>query len=244
MKVTPNCKRLFLWSGPRNVSTTLMYSFAQREDTAVFDEPLYGAYLSHSQTRDDHPGFEQIIDSMPNSYDSVIAEMCNTNQKPVAFFKNMAHHLLDCKLDFLKEGINIILTRDPIEMLPSFDKVISDPKIEDVGYKAHSELVDSLKSMNADYVVLDATFLLKNPVGVLKQLCEACGISFDSGMLSWDAGPRPEDGVWAKYWYRNVHLSRGYQPYKEKSDAFPDHLRPLLKECVGYYQKLQEVALR
>ena len=114
MKVTPNCKRLFLWSGPRNVSTTLMYSFAQREDTAVFDEPLYGAYLSHSQTRDDHPGFEQIIDSMPNSYDSVIAEMRTTNQKPVAFFKNMAHHLLDCELDFLKEGINIILIRDPI----------------------------------------------------------------------------------------------------------------------------------
>ena len=244
MKVAPDCKRLFLWSGPRNISTTLMYSFAQRADTAVFDEPLYGAYLSHLQTRDDHPGFRQIIDSMPNSYDSVIADMLNANEKPVAFFKNMAHHLLDCELDFLKEGVNIILTRDPRQMLPSFDKVISNPKIEDVGYQAHSELVDSLKLMNADYVVLDATSLLINPIGVLRQLCEACGISFDSGMLSWDAGPRPEDGVWAKYWYRNVHLSMGYQPYTEKSDAFPDHLQPLLKECVGYYQKLQEVALR
>ena len=244
MKVTPNCKRLFLWSGPRNVSTTLMYSFAQREDTAVFDEPLYGAYLSHSQTRDDHPGFRQIIDSMPNSYDSVIAEMLNANEKPVAFFKNMAHHLLDCKLDFLKEGVNIILTRDPRQMLPSFDKVISNPKIEDVGYKAHFELLESLESMKAAYIILDASLLLKNPEGVLKQLCAACGISFDYRMLSWDAGPRPEDGIWAKYWYDNVHRSKGYQPYKEKSDAFPDHLRPLLKECLGYYQKLQEVALR
>ena len=37
--------RINLWSGPRNVSTALMYSFAQRSDTAVVDEPLYGHYL-------------------------------------------------------------------------------------------------------------------------------------------------------------------------------------------------------
>ena len=33
--------RLNVWSGPRNVSTALMYSFAQRSDTRVVDEPLY-----------------------------------------------------------------------------------------------------------------------------------------------------------------------------------------------------------
>ena len=37
--------RICLWSGPRNVSTALMYSFAQRPDTRVVDEPLYGHYL-------------------------------------------------------------------------------------------------------------------------------------------------------------------------------------------------------
>ena len=86
--------------------------------------------------------------------------------------------------------------------------------------------------------------MFKNPEGVFIQLCEICGISFDSRMLSGEKGPKTEDGVWAKYWYQNVHLSRGYQPYKEKSDAFPDHLRPLLKECVGYYQLLRQRALR
>ena len=244
MKVNPNGKRLFLWSGPRNISTTLMYSFAQRMDTTVFDEPLYGAYLSSSKTREDHPGFDEIIDSMPTSYDSVIAEMLGKMDRSVAFYKNMAHHLLDCDLDFLKEGVNIILTRDPREMLPSFDKVISNPKIEDVGYKAHVELIASLESMNAAYVILDATFLLKNPEGVLKQLCEICGISFDSRMLSWDKGPKTEDGIWAKYWYQNVHHSRGYQPYKKKRIPFPNHLVPLLKECEGYYQVLRQRALR
>lgn len=40
-----NIKRICLWSGPRNVSTALMY-LAQRADTVVYDEPLYAHYLS------------------------------------------------------------------------------------------------------------------------------------------------------------------------------------------------------
>ena len=48
-----NPKRICLWSGPRNVSTALMYAFAQRPDTAVVDEPLYAHYLRVSGA--DHP---------------------------------------------------------------------------------------------------------------------------------------------------------------------------------------------
>ena len=45
-------KRICLWSGPRNISTALMYSFAQRDDTAVYDEPLYAHYLSKTSARE------------------------------------------------------------------------------------------------------------------------------------------------------------------------------------------------
>ena len=38
--------RIALWSGPRNVSTALMYSFRQRPDTTVIDEPLYSLQSS------------------------------------------------------------------------------------------------------------------------------------------------------------------------------------------------------
>lgn len=34
------------WSGPRCCSTSLMYSFAQRDDCTVLDEPLYASYLA------------------------------------------------------------------------------------------------------------------------------------------------------------------------------------------------------
>ena len=45
MQATRSTLRIQLWSGPRNVSTALMYSFAQRPDTRVVDEPLYAHYL-------------------------------------------------------------------------------------------------------------------------------------------------------------------------------------------------------
>ncbi|NCM98147.1 MAG: HAD family hydrolase, partial [Rhodobacterales bacterium] len=37
--------RIAMWSGPRNLSTALMYAFAARGDCAVWDEPFYAAYL-------------------------------------------------------------------------------------------------------------------------------------------------------------------------------------------------------
>ena len=52
-------RRLCLWSGPRNVSTALLYSFAQRADTRAVDEPLYAHYLRVSGA--DHPGRDAVL---------------------------------------------------------------------------------------------------------------------------------------------------------------------------------------
>lgn len=41
---------LTVWSGPRCCSTALMYSFGQRSDMIVYDEPLYAAYLMQTGT--------------------------------------------------------------------------------------------------------------------------------------------------------------------------------------------------
>ena len=243
MKVNRDCKRLFLWSGPRNISTTLMYSFAQRTDTVVYDEPLYGAYLKGNSVADYHPDAGLIMESMDCDYQSIIGMMLGSHKKPVAFFKNMAHHLIDVDRSFMDCGFHIILTRNPKEMLPSFDKVISNPTIKDVGYKAHIDLVAHLERNELAYAIIDATLLLKSPEHVLKQLCELIGISFDQGMMSWPIGPCSQDGVWAKHWYKKVHASTGYRPYNEKVIAFPKHLLPLLQECEPYYHELLIKAL-
>lgn len=236
-------KRISLWSGPRNISTALMYSFAQRTDTQVFDEPLYGFYLSHSNADEYHPGAEDIIHTMENDGDKVMQMLSNISESPVYFFKNMTHHLLDLDRNYLQNFINVILTRDPIEMLPSYSKVVKQPSMQDVGYQLHIDLIRDLRAMNLPVIVIDSKSILLNPEEQLRKLCEAIDIPFQSEMLRWEKGARPEDGIWAKYWYDNIHNSTSFKPYTPKTTAFPEHLKPLLKECEVCYRELLKLAL-
>ena len=139
--------RICLWSGPRNVSTALMYSFAQRPDTVVYDEPLYGHYLHSTQASTYHPGAQEVLQEMELDGNKVIESMMGSHSKPVVFFKNMTHHLLDVDRSFMTEVHNVLLTRNPVEMLPSFAKEIPNPTMLDVGYEAHIELIRHLNSL-------------------------------------------------------------------------------------------------
>jgi hypothetical protein len=58
--------------------------------------------------------------------------------------------------------------------------------------------------------VVDADNILADPEGVLRRLCAAIGLDWDSAMLSWPPGPRPEDGAWAPHWYDAVWRSTGF----------------------------------
>lgn len=237
-------KRITLWSGPRNISTTLMYSLAQRSDTKVYDEPLYGYYLKNNPSaKAYHPGAEEIINTMETSGERAVDMMLTEASKPVLFFKNMTHHLPGLDYGFLKNMVNIILTRHPEEMLLSYAKVIANPQLHDVGYKLHVEVLRYLQSHNIPVIVLDAKKVLLNPEEQMQKLCAFIGIPFEEAMLHWPAGARPEDGCWAKYWYANVHNSTGFLPYQPKTERFPEQLRPLLEECMPFYNELKRLAL-
>jgi hypothetical protein len=236
-------RRICLWSGPRNVSTALMYSFAQRDDTRVIDEPLYAHYLRVSGA--EHPGRDEVLAAMdadgPRVVRDIILGPCHW---PVLFMKQMAHHLVDLDWDFLRFTANVLLIRDPREMLPSLARNLPRPTLADTGLAVQVELLDRLREWGQTPPVLDARELLLDPPGVVRELCERLGLAFDERMLSWPAGPRPEDGVWAKHWYDALHRSTGFQPYREKTEPFPPHLLPLLEACRPYYDRLYASAIR
>src|SRR5688572_23679367 len=238
-------KRICLWSGPRNISTALMYSFAQRNDSVVFDEPLYAHYLSKTPARAYHPGADEVIETMENDGQKVVDELILGDfEKPVIFFKHMTHHLYNLDLGFLDQTVNVLLTRDPFDMLPSYAVNVETPTLQDVGYKQHIELLEYLQSRGQNPPVLDSKQILLNPKKVLNELCERIGIDFQDSMLSWEAGARLEDGSWAKYWYKSVHESTGFGQYVQKSQPFPDSLKPLLAECKPYYEQLSALAIK
>lgn len=234
---------LCLWSGPRNVSTALMYSFAQRSDTRVIDEPLYGHYLR--VTGVEHPGRDEVLANMDLDGDQIMLDLLRSPaDRPVLFLKQMAHHLVDIDHAFLEKTINLLLIRDPAEMLPSLTIQLPNAGLRDTGLALQCELLDEFHRLGQTPPVLDSRELLMDPEAVLAAACKAIGIGPDPTMLQWEAGKRPEDGIWAPHWYHNVHRSTGFQPYKIKTDPFPDHLRPLLEECRPYYEKLYEHAIR
>lgn len=233
-----------LLSGPRNVSTALMYSFAQRPDTAVVDEPLYGHYLRH--TRAPQPHCEELIEILETDGAKIVRDIILSPPpgKPVYFIKNMAHHLMNLDDSFLEKVTNVFLIRDPVQMLPSLIHQIDSPTPRDAAYVSQANTFQRLKAAGQSPVVIDSRELLLDPEGVLRELCLRTGIPFFPGMLAWEAGPRPEDGAWARWWYRNVHASTGFQPFKEKSEPFPERLRPLLEECLPHYETLRAEAVR
>lgn len=239
-----SCTRICLWAGPRNISTALMYSFAQRTDTKVIDEPLYAHYLSKTEAKKYHPSSQEVINSMENDGEKVIASILEPQEKPILFIKHMTHHLYELDLSFLLQVRNVLLTRDPVDMLPSYAKEVSSPQMQDVGYAQHLELIQTLEAMGQEFTVLDSRNVLNDPQGVLEQLCKQIGIPFQKAMLNWEAGPRPEDGVWAKHWYESVHKSTSFLPYRPKTAPFPEALVPLLKECQPIYKKLSDLALQ
>ncbi len=233
-----------LWSGPRNVSTALMYSFAQNDGVAVIDEPLYGHYLR--VTGVDHPGSAAVIAAMNCNGNAVMRELLQRQAKHPEqrlFMKHMAHHLVDLDLWFLRETCSIFLIRDPHDMLPSLSIQLPEPRLADTGLRRQWELFSELVDAGQEPAVLDSRELLLSPPEVLRQLCEHIDVPFTPAMLSWEAGPRPEDGVWAPHWYHAVHRSTGFAPYRPKTE-FPDRLRPLLDECQPWYDRLFEHAIR
>ncbi|HSH02181.1 MAG TPA: sulfotransferase family protein [Anaerolineae bacterium] len=237
--------RICLWSGPRNISTALMYAFAQRADTLVFDEPLYAHYLVNTPAREYHPAAEEVIATMENDGQKVVDNLIlGPHPRPILFFKHMTHHLVNLDYAFMKNTINIILTRDPRDMLPSYAIQIETPQLHDTGYPQHIELLNYLQDLGQDVPILDAKKTLLNPERVLTKLCDQIGIPFTPAMLSWPAGPRPEDGIWAPHWYHAVHQSTGFQPYQPKTKPFPDKLKPLLSACQPYYEQLTQHAIQ
>ena len=235
-------RRIAMWSGPRNISTALMRSWAQRADTVVVDEPFYAFYLN--QTGRDHPGAADIIASGETDWPALVAQL--TGPLPVGkgvsvfYQKQMTHHLLpEIERDWLRAVTNCFLIRDPGQVMASYIKRNGTPTPEDLGFVQQAEIFDWVRrNVGGTPPVIDARDVLQDPERILRLLCQALGLEFEPAMLFWPAGPRATDGVWAKDWYGEVEKSTSFQPYVEKVEPVPDPLREVHARCRECYDRL------
>lgn len=223
MTVAP-IKRLAMWSGPRNISTALMRSFENRPDCSVVDEPFYACYLH--KTGLDHPGREDVLASQSIDALSVIRSL-NQPRAPgisLQYEKHMAHHFLPgMPSDWFQSRHHCILLRDPKAVIASYIKTRPKVTLEDIGILQLQGLFKKITDERGEApLVVDSDDLLRNPAGMLQAICNHIGIEFLPAMLSWPAGQRDSDGVWAPWWYERVEASTGFEvrsPFDGELDA-------------------------
>ena len=234
--------RINLVSGPRNISTALMYSFAQRADTVVLDEPYYAFYLHKSGV--DHPGKDEVLKSQPVDELEVNKQIFGDSSKDVLFIKNMAHHLEMMDQGFVDRVTNVFLIRNPSQILASYSQVIEAPTLRDIGVEYQFSLFDRLRKAGKTPVVMDSALIVQDPESILKKLCTRIGIPFFKEMLHWSPGPKEYDGIWAKYWYANVHKSTGFDVQPTSNRPLASHLNELNERAQLYYKQLLSFSLQ
>lgn len=235
--------RINCWSGPRNISTALMYSFRERADTTVIDEPFYAHYLRVSGR--EHPGYQEVLNSQDQYSEQVIRNVIKGHyETPVVFFKQMCHHLVEIDLSFLDSCSNILLIREPSLVIRSHAKNVPDLKVSDIGLDIQNFLLNKILESGETPVVVDSANLLMQPEAILKELCQHLEIAFDDSMLSWEPGAKPEDGVWAKHWYENTHESSGFSNKEPNRDSLPEKFLPVLEEATVLYDNLKKYACK
>jgi sulfotransferase family protein len=237
--------RVAMWSGPRNISTAMMRSFENRPDTVVVDEPLYAAYLV--RTGIDHPAREAVIASQPNDLAVAIAGLGAPLPagRRVHYAKHMAHHVSrDMDLRWTLGFRNVLLIRDPIEVVASYVRAREACEPDDIGLPQQGWLLELWDERGADVPILDAREFLDAPEAHLRWLCDWLGIPFTDRMLSWPAGPRPSDGVWAPHWYAAVWASTGFEPWHPRDTALSDHDAAVAAACRPTYEALHARRVR
>ena len=232
-----------MWSGPRNISTAMMYSFGNRADCTAWDEPFYGFALK--QRGHDHPLRDEIIAANECDWHELVDQCTTPAAKPIFYQKHMTHHMLpDFDRSFVNKLSNAFLIRSPEKVLASYKQKWSDASLENIGFVQQAEIFDQVANhLGHAPPVIDADQFLSAPEAKLQKLCTALNIKFDTAMLHWPKGPKPFDGVWAPHWYNAVWQSTGFEKPMLRDEKIDSTLQKIADTARPYYAKLRAFAL-
>ncbi|MCW1934622.1 HAD family hydrolase [Pararhodobacter zhoushanensis] len=235
--------RIAMWSGPRNLSTAMMYAFAARGDCAVSDEPFYAAYLA--LTGLEHPMREQILASQPQDPEKVVLTGDAPDAAPIWYQKHMTHHMVPgIPLDWMSRCRHAFLIRHPSRVVASYVRKREAPVLEDLGFTQQRALFERLVQTTGEIPpVLDSTALRAAPREKLIALCAALQIPWTERMLYWSKGSKPYDGVWAAHWYQAVHDSTGFDAAEGPLPDLPPEYARLAEAALPAYEALAQYAL-
>jgi hypothetical protein len=237
--------RVAMWSGPRNISTAMMRAFENRRDTVIVDEPLYAAYLA--RTGIDHPARDAVMASQPMDLATAVSGLFEPLPpgRRVHYAKHMAHHVSrDMDLGWTLRLRNVLLIREPAEVVASYVRSRESCEPNDIGLPQQGWLQQLWEQHGIAVPILDASDFLRAPEAHLRWLCGWLGIAYTDRMLSWPAGPRASDGVWAPHWYAAVWSSTGFGAWRPRDTSLSDHDAAVAEACRPIYAALHARRVR
>ncbi|MBA0783261.1 hypothetical protein Gotri_001008, partial [Gossypium trilobum] len=198
------------WSAPRSLSTSLMYSFSQRDDIEVLDEPLYGTFLR--VTGVERPYREDVLSKMECDGNKVVDNIIyGPGKNRYRYCKHIAKQRVPgLPNDLLQKGKHFILIQNPLNILvsyvnlykgiayfmnltaytledlkisgSSFEKVVP-PSFLELGLGDLVSIYSELCALGKPPPVIDAADLQQNPEDTLRGLCKDLDIPFHDAML-------------------------------------------------------------
>ena len=129
-------------------------------------------------------------------------------------------------------------------MVASYSKTRPDLTPGDLGFEQQHRLFNHVREyIDSNPLVIRAIDVLQNPGKTLNAICNKCDIQFSSSMLSWPAGKRDSDGVWAPHWYHNVEKSCEFSAPVERDIKLDAMQQTIAEQCEPFYSALREHAL-
>jgi len=155
--------------------------------------------------------------------------------------KHMAQHLVaELPRDWIGSLRNVLLIRDPAEVVSSYLRSRATVAPDDIGILQQLEL---LVQLGDEVPVIDSADFLRDPETYLRWLCEYAGVEFLASMLTWPPGPRDSDGVWAPYWYAAVQRSTGFEPYRRRRVELTPEGEQVVAATRPAYERLYDARL-
>ena len=241
---------LALWGAPRTVSTAFERMMRERGDHEVVFEPFAASYYFSADRRSSR--FDGEVDPEPShDLEAILDRLVAAARSRPVFIKDMAYHVVHrADAAFLSRfDQHTFIVRHPRFALASLAQIWPDFTDEEAGSEPLRRLFDLVADAEGRRpTVIDGEDLLADPGRVVAAWCDAVGLSYLPGALTWKSRRAEGWDEWSR-WTSEVSRSQGLplDPTPRRDPADVEIEDPQLAEavdrCLPHYEHLARHAL-
>jgi hypothetical protein len=236
---------IFLWAHSRSASTAFVRMMIERGDVTVLHEPLLALTEEGSVEVPESGGRTCTARSEQEFLDCLARARA---VRPV-FVKEV----LDYRYRYLIEHPQAIawithtfLVRDPRQAISSHYAIKPTVTCPEIGYERLHEMFElARRACGAVPLVIRTEQLLGDPARVVAAYCQATGLPFLPGALTWHPADQPE---WRRHrkWHLDAIASSGFRDGARSYPATVDNnavLRSFYDHHYPFYERIVEHAI-